>query len=81
VLASTASAAIMLPLAGVSSIDCAEQPFDDPVARRSLFDAVRSHCGSCEVIEVDHHINHPALAEAAAGKLIEFMQQEETATT
>ena len=78
--ASTASAAIMLPLAGVSAIDCTDQPFDDSAARQSLFDAVRSHSGACEVIEVDHHINHPALAEAAAEKLIEFMEQKKTAT-
>lgn len=34
-------AAILLPLRGVSALDRAGQPFDDPAARAALFDAIR----------------------------------------
>ena len=34
--------AVLLPRRGVSAIDKAGQPFDDPAARRALHDAIRS---------------------------------------
>ena len=73
VAASTGPAALMLPLAGVSAIDIAGGPFDDPAARAALFDAIRAHHGSVELVELDCHINNPRFAEAAAAKLIELM--------
>ena len=68
------SAAILLPLAGVSAIDCAGQSFDDPAARTALFEAIRANHGDCELVELDHHINDPEFAEAAARKLIDLIQ-------
>lgn len=41
VAAARGPAAILLPLRGVSALDRAGQPFDDPAARTALFDAIR----------------------------------------
>jgi uncharacterized protein (UPF0261 family) len=68
-------AAILLPRQGVSAIDRAGQPFDDPAARQALFAAVRAHAGEVEVVEFDRHINDPEFADAAAQKLVELMGQ------
>ena len=66
----------MLPLQGVSAIDRAGQPFDDPAAREALFEAIRAATGTVERIEINRHINDPAFAEAAANKLLELMRGE-----
>lgn len=73
VAASTGPAAILLPLRGVSAIDRAGQPFDDPAARDSLFAGVRSTHGAAPLTELDCHINDPEFAEAAAKKLLELI--------
>jgi uncharacterized protein (UPF0261 family) len=70
-------AVVMLPRQGVSAIDRDGGPFDDPAARQSLFDAVRHNLGEVPLVELDHHINDPAFAEAAAEKLIELMDSNE----
>ncbi len=67
-------AAIMLPLEGVSAIDREGETFDDPRARKALFDGIRSSHGSVELIELELHINDKAFAEAAAKKLIQLMK-------
>lgn len=74
VAASRGPAVVMLPRQGVSGIDRAGQPFDDPRARESLFAAIRRTCGNTPVVEMDNHINDPEFAEAAARKLIEMMK-------
>jgi uncharacterized protein (UPF0261 family) len=75
VSSSRGPAAIMLPLKGVSAIDREGESFDDPKARKTLFDAIRSSHGSVELVERDEHINDPAFAEAAAAKLIQLMKE------
>ncbi len=75
--ASKGPVAVMLPLRGVSAIDRQGQPFDDPQARNALFDAIRENHGPVELVEIDHHINDSAFAEAAAGKLIELLKSPE----
>lgn len=72
--ASTGPVAILLPLQGVSAIDRSGQSFDDPLARAALFDAIRQNRGSVELMEINHHINDAEFAEAAAHKLLEFLQ-------
>jgi uncharacterized protein (UPF0261 family) len=67
-------ATIMLPLLGVSAIDRAGQPFDDPVARTALFDGIRRTHAGTELVELHNHINDATFAEAAAGKLLKLMQ-------
>jgi uncharacterized protein (UPF0261 family) len=68
--AATGPAVIFLPLQGVSAIDHAGQPFDDPVARTALFAAIRENCGAVSVTELDCHINDPQFAEAMAKSLM-----------
>ncbi len=72
--AATGPVAIMLPLQGVSAIDKASQPFDDPMAREALFDAIRQDHGAVKLIEMDNHINDPDFAIAAANKLLEMLR-------
>ncbi len=66
--------AVLLPGRGVSAIDRAGQPFDDPAARRALHDAIRSGLAGADVTELDLHINDPAFADTAARKLVELMK-------
>jgi uncharacterized protein (UPF0261 family) len=68
--------ALFLPLQGVSAIDRAGQPFDDPAARAALFEALRDAASGVERQELDLHLNDPAFAEAAARRLIELMRAE-----
>jgi uncharacterized protein (UPF0261 family) len=65
---------IMLPEQGVSAIDRAGQPFDDPAARAALFEAIRRNAGTTEIVSLDRHINDPEFAEAAAARLITMMK-------
>jgi uncharacterized protein (UPF0261 family) len=78
VSASTGPAAVLLPLRGVSAIDAAGQPFDDPQAREALFAAIRANLIDIELIELDRHINDPEFAEAAAKKLLTLMKARVT---
>lgn len=74
VAASTGPAAIMLPQRGVSAIDAAGEPFDDPQARKELFAAIKENAGDVPVVELDRHINDPEFAEAAARRLLQMLQ-------
>jgi uncharacterized protein (UPF0261 family) len=65
---------IVLPERGVSAIDRAGQPFDDPAARSALFAAIRRAADAVEVVTLDYHINDPEFAEAAAARLIAMMK-------
>ena len=73
VAAAQGPAVILLPLRGVSAIDSEGKSFDDPAARQALYDAIRAHHGSVELIEMDHHINDEAFAVAAAKKLLAML--------
>jgi uncharacterized protein (UPF0261 family) len=74
VSASTGPATIMLPRQGVSAIDKTGQPFDDPAARESLYNAIRAHRSNTELIELECHVNDEDFATAAAGKLLELIR-------
>ena len=65
---------VLLPGRGVSAIDKDGQPFNDPVARRALHDAIRAGLPGVEVSELDLHINDPEFADAAAHRLIDMMK-------
>lgn len=71
--AATGPVSVLLPARGVSAIDKAGQPFDDPRARRALHDAIRTGLPEGNVTELDLHINDEAFADAAASKLVEMM--------
>lgn len=74
-VAAAGRVAVVLPLRGVSALDGAGQPFDDPAARAALFSAIRSSADNrCEILELDLHINDREFAEAAANKLLELMR-------
>ncbi len=66
---------VLLPARGVSAIDKAGQPFDDPRARRALHDAIRAGLRDIDVTELDLHINDAAFADAAANTLISLIQR------
>jgi len=72
--AATGPVSVLLPGRGVSAIDREGQPFDDPVARRALHDAIRSGLRGVEVTELDLHINDPEFADAAARRLLALMK-------
>lgn len=67
-------ATLLLPARGVSALDRAGGPFDDPAARRALFEAVRAAAGDTRVLELDLHINDPEFAEACARELLDLMR-------
>lgn len=59
----------LLPLGGVSAIDAPGQPFHDPAADATLFDAIRSgwvDAPNRRLIELELHINNPQFAAALA---------------
>ena len=64
---------VLLPEQGVSAIDLAGQPFDDPVARGALFSALRASGPKLAIQTMDCHINDPQFAVAAAGRLLELL--------
>jgi uncharacterized protein (UPF0261 family) len=61
--------AVFVPERGVSAIDRAGQPFDDPIARQALVSALRTAAPALEVVELDLHINDPEFGRAAAERL------------
>jgi uncharacterized protein (UPF0261 family) len=65
---------ILLPGKGLSAIDAAGQPFDDPEARQALYAAIREHARGVEILELDCHINDPEFADQAVRKLFELMK-------
>jgi uncharacterized protein (UPF0261 family) len=68
--------AILMPLRGVSAIDKESGPFWWPEADHALFQRIRNELSSrVELVELDLHINDPAFAEAAAGKLLELVRK------
>ncbi len=73
--AATGPVMVMLPAHGVSAIDRAGQPFDDPSARTALHDAIRAGVQGVEVVTLDMHINDPEFADAAATALVRLMKE------
>lgn len=73
--ASTAACTVLIPANGTSALDGAGRPFDDPVARRALQEALTAQlAGSAvRVIETSQHINEPAFAAMAARRLLELL--------
>jgi uncharacterized protein (UPF0261 family) len=66
---------VILPLRGLSALDGEGRPFDDPDARRALYDAIQANLdlGSVELVELDHHLNDTAFGEALAKALLGLM--------
>jgi len=72
----TEKTALLIPLGGVSSIDQPGQPFygaeEDEILFKTLREGVNEEV--VEVIEMNNNINDQAFAEAAAQKLIDYME-------
>jgi uncharacterized protein (UPF0261 family) len=73
--AATGPVAVLLPTRGVSAIDREGQPFDDPVARAALHEAICAGLAGTDVEALDRHINDPDFADAAARKLLALMHR------
>lgn len=68
---------IVLPLKGVSAIDCPGQPFHDPDADRALFDAIRSNLNpTVKLVEVDAHINDPEFAARLVAEYLDLIKEK-----
>jgi uncharacterized protein (UPF0261 family) len=66
--------AVLVPRLGVSAIDKEGQPSWWPAADQALFASLRLWMSPhVELIELDLHINDPAVAEAAACTLLRLM--------
>jgi uncharacterized protein (UPF0261 family) len=71
---STAPVTVFLPLRGVSQLDSPGGDFWWPEADQSLYDAIRAYLrADIPVVELDHNINDPAFADAAAARLLEYV--------
>lgn len=68
--------ALYLPLKGVSAIDAEGQPFYGPEEDAVLYATLKANVNTdiVEIVEMDCNINDQAFAEAAAQKLIEYME-------
>ncbi len=65
----------LLPLKGVSALDAAGQPFNDVEADVALFQSIRKGwqpAADRKLVELDHHINDAAFADAAVAAYIEI---------
>ena len=73
--AASGPTAVLVPLRGVSAIDCEGQPFWWPEADAALFQSLRNWMSpQVRLSELDLHINDPAFAEAAARTLLEMVK-------
>lgn len=73
--ASTGPVAFLLPLQGVSILDSPGQPFWDPQADQSCFDAIKQNVKpGIPVYEMDCNINDPAFADRAVELLLNLTQ-------
>ncbi|GAC1356557.1 MAG: Tm-1-like ATP-binding domain-containing protein [Herpetosiphon sp.] len=72
---SKAPITVLLPLKGVSMLDSEGGRFWDPVADQACYDAIRENLRSgIPVIEIDHNINDPEFADAAAQTLLRLLK-------
>lgn len=74
VSASRGGAVVLFPLRGVSAIDRAGQPFDDPAARAALLAGLRATLEGVELVELDCHINDPQFAAEAVSRLLKLVE-------
>ena len=66
--------AVLLPLRGVSALDCADGAFWWPEADKALFDSLRLWMSPhVQLIELEMHINDPEFAQVAAATLLGMM--------
>jgi uncharacterized protein (UPF0261 family) len=68
---------LLVPNRGVSALDAAGQPFDDPQARNALVTAILKYVDESHVRieEFDLHINDDAFADAAAQRVLSQLEE------
>jgi uncharacterized protein (UPF0261 family) len=72
---STGPVTVFLPLRGVSQLDSPDGDFWWPEADGALFAAIKGHLRpDILVVELDCNINDPAFADAATGRLLEYLR-------
>ena len=78
----TEKTALFLPLNGVSEIDQEGQPFYGPKEDEILFQTLKEGVNQnvVEIVEMNNNINDREFAEAAAKKLIEYMESPAAST-
>jgi len=77
--ANPAPTAILNPLKTVSVISAEGQAFYDPIADQALFAAIHQHADTkVEVIDFDEEINSEVFAKAAAHKLLELIEANQS---
>lgn len=68
----TAPTTLLIPKRGVSTLDREGGPFHDPEAMAAFTEAFRAAVDDrIGVVELDHHLNDPAFAEALVAQLLE----------
>ncbi|MCF0056061.1 Tm-1-like ATP-binding domain-containing protein [Dyadobacter sp. CY356] len=73
---STAPVSIVLPLKGISQIDCAGGIFFEPENDQALFDSIKKHAAaSIQIIEANAHINDKSFAALLVKTLIETIDK------
>jgi uncharacterized protein (UPF0261 family) len=73
--ASNGMVAFLLPLQGVSILDSPGQPFWDPEADRSCFDAIKKYAKpEIPIYELNCNINDPEFADKAVQLLLSMLQ-------
>lgn len=74
----TAPVKLLLPLKGLSAIDCEGQIFYGPRIDRVLFDVLWTEITNplVEIREVPYHINSPQFAAEVIGELTKILQKE-----
>jgi uncharacterized protein (UPF0261 family) len=70
---------VLIPLQGFSAIDRDGQPFDDSDADAAFINALRAELAPhVRLVQLDHHINDPAFADACAQALVELLNRKDT---
>ena len=74
--AATAPGVILIPLRGVSQLDCPGGEFWDPQADRACFEAIKHNLKpGIPVIEMDNNINDSEFADRAAQTLLDMLKK------
>lgn len=72
-----APASIIIPLRGISQIDCEEGVFYKPEANTALFNAIRKYAAThVEVVESDRHINDAEFSKVLVNSLLNILQRK-----
>jgi uncharacterized protein (UPF0261 family) len=73
---------LVLPMRGISALDCAGGEFEDKNAREALFGTLRDRLNPrIACVEMDLHINDPEFGTALAADLVRLMETDVSQST